>query len=157
MKRFETSLASLLCAVLAANFSMAEEIVILDAENNIRAQAEVSSASDVEFSLTDENGDPADGFDVVLVNLETHQTLTRPVVSGTALFEDLPPGRWQVSSTVDFARFKAINILGAGAGLATGGAAGVVAPLVIAGAAAAGPAVALSDSGSDHTPLSPSS
>ena len=143
--------------------AVSDEIVIMDADNNVRAQESISTNASVEFVLSDGSGNPAEGFDVYLFNLDTQESLTKTASAGKAVFDGIAPGHWQVSSSVDWARFDAVLIYGdqGAVGLASAGAAesslGILPPLVVLSAAAAGPVVALSDSHNDSHPLSPSS
>lgn len=139
----------------ASGYSEAGMIRIVDASNDIRAEGSVDESGSVEFSLLDQNGTPAEGIQVSLVNQDTKQSMVQTTVGGKALFEDVTPGTWQVSVAEDWARFAVlIKITGTAAtGLDYGSAAA-------AGAAAlgiAGGTVAIANSSGDDKPLSPAS
>ncbi|NLF25133.1 MAG: hypothetical protein GX589_05675 [Deltaproteobacteria bacterium] len=152
---------ALLSFILPASWADAEEILITDINDRVRAQEDISGTATVEFILSDSSGAPAHGFQVYFTNLETKLLLIQDVSSGSAVFTGIEPGRWQVSSSVDWARFDSVLIRSDRSPMAltpnTTGAEGIIIPTVIAGVALAGPIVTISDSHGDATPLSPSS
>jgi len=154
----------LVTAILALTPDLArsDEIVILDSENQVRAQESITSRARVEFALSNEAGDPAQGFEVYLINLENQETLTQNAEGGRAVFEEVTPGHWQVSSSVDWVHFDSILIVsdqkkGLATWLERGAKARALLPPILILGAAAGPMVAIADSGGDSHPLSPSS
>jgi hypothetical protein len=121
----------------------------------LRAESSVTDVGTVEFSVLDQNGNPAEGVQVFLVNRETKQSLVETTAAGRAVFEGVAPGTWEVSVSEDWARFAGlIKITGsAGAGANYGQAAAIG----LLGLGAAGGTVAIVDSSGDSKPLSPAS
>ena len=134
------------------------QLTIQDSNGFTRAASSVETTGNVEFTLVDAAGAPAEGAEVSLVNAATGEVVTAQSVGGTVVFSNVAPGVWTVSTTasgVTFTNVAIVNALaaaGATAGLGT-------AALVVGGAGAtAGAAIAISDAtDGDSSDLSPAS
>lgn len=166
--------APFLLLFLFTGFAAAEctncEIVIQDTYGSTRAVAESVDPTSIEFNLVDDaTGGPANGVEVTLKNVKSGELLQVVAANGTAVFDGVEPGIWQVAA--NGVTFTDVGIgtstafvggVGAAGGLGgIGGIGGLSATgTAIAATAAVGAgAVAVSASGSsstDHPPLSPS-
>ncbi|WKZ56958.1 MAG: hypothetical protein QY326_09515 [Bdellovibrionota bacterium] len=163
--RLGTTTILLLLAI--PSIALSDEISIRDTSGTVRSVAEVADGGNVEFTLTDAHGKPADGVAVTLTD-ESGDSDDEIAVGGLVLFEGLSPGIYTVSTTAPGITFTNIAIsstalvaggtLGAGAAASgaglSAGAIGVGGAVVAAGAAGA---IAVSDDDSDDPALSPSS
>ncbi len=163
--------------VLTVNVSFADtivaetgEVVIVDVNNQPRASALVEDIGRVEFELVADENRIADGVDVTLTNKSTGEAITRTVIDGVVVFEDVPPGVWEVSSSVDWVTFTSASITSSAALLDAGlglGASTIIPKgvfVVAAGAAATATGIAIHNNNEENhthskppTPLSPSS
>jgi hypothetical protein len=116
-------------------YSNLEEIIIVDVNQITRASSVVERSGSIEFSLTDPKGDPADGVEVLLKNMETGEVIKRTSISGLVVFNGIAPGIWEVSSTANWATFANVSITSGSVAAAAGGAgAGVGGGLFATGA-----------------------
>lgn len=138
-------------------------IIIKDTAGIIRANETVESSGNVDFSLVDASGAPAEGTEVTLVMEGTGTTLAASAQAGAVGFQGVTPGAWIVSSSTPGITFTNVSVLSTTAAAAAAGGATIagmsVAPVAIGGAAvAAGAGVAVASNSSnnneDETPIS---
>jgi hypothetical protein len=140
----------------------ASELTIQDTSGFTRASSEIEETGQIEFSLIDAAGSPAEGVEVTLTNTATGETLTAASINGNVTFDGISPGVWTVSTTAQGVTFTNVTVLNAMAvgGLAGSGIGTGAVLLGSTGAAVGGAAIVhnISDGdSSDDAPLSPAS
>ncbi|MCB0334089.1 MAG: hypothetical protein KDD55_11355 [Bdellovibrionales bacterium] len=158
----------LVFTLLSPSFLIAEEIsevTIKDTSGFTRAVSEIDGVGNVEFSLVDEAGTPAEGVEVTLTSAETGEVISAVAVNGAVIFDSVPPGIWTVASAAPEVTFtnvaigsSAALVPAAGAGVASLSSLGVSTGAVAAGGVAAvgaGAAAVASSRSSDKKPTTP--
>jgi hypothetical protein len=133
-----------------ANSAEPAQIEVRDTAGVTRSVSSVEVAGDVEFSLVDQSGMPAEGAEITLTNEATGEVLRAVSANGVVRFTGVAPGIWTVASTVNQITFTAVTITGSTAVAGTfGGTAlfGMPVPQALA--------VGVGGSSSDDPELSP--
>jgi len=147
-----------------ASADAGEVLTIKDSSGFVRGESSISESGKVEFEVTTENGAPATGSEVSLVNVSTGESFTTYAADGKAIFDAVPAGVYTVSSPDLGLTFTTVTIsegsaaLGgtlAGGGL-LGGSGGTVAVGALGAAAVAGGAIAISENSNGSSPMSQS-
>lgn len=139
---------ALLALILGANISsaFAQSLLVTDCQGFTRAARSVkpNSLNRVEINVSDVSGNPIDNVQVTLTNSATGEVSTATAKSGIAVFENVAPGAFSVSSSAAGVSFSTIAI--APGALSTLAATGVVAGgAVVSGGAATGVVVGATD------------
>ena len=157
---FSVLLAYIFFSLIGISAATAQEIVIKDTSGVTRSVTQVDAPSNVEFTLTDASGMPADGAEIILKNEVSGQQLHAVSSNGTVIFEGVDTGTWVVASNTTDVTFTNIlvNTAYAAAGLGGAGIGGSLAAVAGGSAAVAGTTIAIVDAnrGKDRE-LSPSS
>lgn len=146
----------LLLLLILPSIILAEggDIVVKDTSGFIRAEESISSQfGSIEFSVLNELGEPAEGSIVTITNEETGEILQTTATGGVALFNNLLPGTYIVSSSEIGLTFTTVAIAGGSTGITILPA---LAGVAIAGGATVG-IVELTEDDDDKTVMSPSS
>lgn len=146
-RTLNTVIASLL-GIFFLRPAVAEDLTIVDVQGTAQHVAEIDSTGNVQFSLVDSVGRPAQGIEVSLRNTLTEEILTTTVQDGVALFESIPPGTWEVASSANWATFTQVGVTEVAAIASAGGvtAGGIgVGSLATGAAAIGGGAVAVNE------------
>lgn len=109
MKRIYILLASfVLCFAAAVS---AESITVLDTAGEVRAEQAIDpQGGSVQFTLTDDKGNVADGIEVKLTNKLTGETMVQTSTNGVVVFEGIAAGSWIVSTSAANIVFTAATI-----------------------------------------------
>ncbi|GEM_PF-6101490 len=129
-------------------------ITVKDTSGFVRAEENISSQfGSIEFSVLNETGEAAEGAIVTITNEATGEIIQTTAENGVALFQNLLPGTYIVSSSEMGLTFTTVAI--------SGGSTGITILPALAGVAIAGGAtvgiVELTDDDDDKTVISPSS
>ncbi|MCO6429587.1 MAG: carboxypeptidase regulatory-like domain-containing protein [Deltaproteobacteria bacterium] len=129
---------SLLICTLLANSALAQSIIIQDCNGFTRGvkSADPSGANKVEVSVSDAGGAPADGSQVTLTNSVTGESITTVAQNGVAVFENVAPGMFTVTTASDALVVGTIGVGSMGAGIAASTGAAIVGGGAIAGTGA---------------------
>ncbi len=151
-----------LIMLVAAAPAMAEltEIVVKDTAGVVRSVTEVEEPSNIEFTITDASGMPADGAQISIRNEATGTELQAVSANGVVVFDKIEPGTWIVSSVSPDITFTNILVTAgyAAAGMGGAGIGGTLALVAGGGAAIAGTTIAIVEANRNdkESPLSPS-
>ncbi len=86
---------------------------IRDTSGVTRNVSDVETAGDVEFSLEDQSGMPAQGAEVTLTNEATGEVLRAVSANGVVKITGVAPGTWVVASTTPGITFTSVTVLSA--------------------------------------------
>ncbi len=120
-----------------------QEVTIKDTSGTVRNVTQIDEAANIEFSLTDAHGLPAQGAEVSLKNELTGEILKITAQHGTALFEGVQPGAWVVASSTSSITFTNIAVTSSAAIAASGAAAATGATFLGTGAMVGGGALVI--------------
>lgn len=143
-----------------AGTCFADTLTINDSQGVVRAEQSVAQGeqSAVQFNVTQTNPDEA--AKVLLTNQSTGEVIEVTAHNGTALFENIGPGSWTVSSPTAGVTFTSIQItpIAVAGSLAAAGIPGSVLAIGGVGAVAGTAAIAANaNDDSDEPPMSPNS
>lgn len=153
-------IASIFSVLMFSAYANAEMLTVVDTNGVVRSEQMLSDGNgSVQFSLTNKDGTPAEGVEVLLKNQVTGETLTSFSQSGSVVFDNVAPGTWIVSTTGTDIVFTTITIAPSALAGSIGGA-GLSTTAMTAGGitavAGASIAIAVSNNGSSDV-MSPSS
>ena len=161
LEQYLISLLAMLLSLAAPALAEFQEVVIKDTGGIVRSVTEVQDASNVEFTVTDASGMPADGTEISLTNESTGTVLHGVSANGVVVFDKVEAGTWVVASSSPNITFTNILVSAtyAAAGLGSGAGLGSSFALLAGGSAAvAGTTIAIVDANNDKdAELSPSS
>ena len=153
------------CSVAAAASSTIEFKDTTGVPRNI---TDVETAGDVQFSVVDQSGLPANGAEITLTNEITGEVISVVAANGIATFSGLAHGVWVVASSTSAITFTAVTVSAAtavagafggtavlGMSVTSAAAAGVGAAAAIAGGTIAISNAQDDDDDEDEPALSP--
>lgn len=91
------------CLVFPVSAALASQLEITDCDGNTRAIQDVKSntKSRIELQVSDSQGQPASGIDLNLSNSVSKVEMNTTCESGTAVFDGISEGTWQVCPKTD--------------------------------------------------------